>query len=114
MNVGKRINQLRLEKNMNPYTLSKRAGVSQTHLQNIMSKPTRPNIETITKLASALDCTLAEFFNEDPTKFYLTEDEKKLISLYRRLHVKQKPHIINLVDSILNANKEFANTKPEK
>lgn len=99
---------------MNPYTLAKRAGMSQTHVQNIIASSVQPNIQTITKLTRALDCTLPEFFNEDPDQFYLTEDEKQLLSLFRRLDVKQKPHIIQLVDSVLEANKEFAIKKPSE
>ncbi len=114
MDVGKRINQMRIDRNMKLYTLSKSAGISQTHLQKIESGRTNPNTETLTKLTQALDCTLSEFFNEDPTHFYLTEDEKHLLSSYRRLALRQKPHVTDLVDSILEANKEFANTKPEK
>lgn len=53
--LGMRIRQLRNEKNMSQEELSFKAGISSAHLGQIERATKNPTIDTISKIASALN-----------------------------------------------------------
>lgn len=96
MNVSTKIKVLRANRGVSRYYLSKLTNISEGELAKYEKGITTPTIKNLTKLCSALGCTLAEFFNDDESILYLTENEKKHIGTYRSLTPAQQD-IVNLV-----------------
>lgn len=57
-----RIQQLRKEKNVSMLKLSIDSGISRSHLFYIETKKTIPSLETLSKIAHALNLQLKDFF----------------------------------------------------
>ena len=62
--VHKRIRQLRIEKGFSILKLSVESGISRSHLFYIESKRISPSLETLYKIAMALNVELIDFFKE--------------------------------------------------
>lgn len=60
--LGQTIRVLRLKKNMSQEVLSGLAGIARTHLTMIENGTIRANIETVWKIAQALDMRPSELF----------------------------------------------------
>lgn len=60
--VIKKIRKFRLEKKISILNLSIESGISRSHLFYIESKKTIPSLETLTKIAHAMDLQLKDFF----------------------------------------------------
>lgn len=62
---GRRLRTLRTEKKMSQEELSFKAGISPAHLGQIERAEKKPTLETIGKLAEALEISLPELFSFD-------------------------------------------------
>ncbi len=60
--VIEKIRKFRLEKKISILSLSLESGISRSHLFYIESKKTIPSLETLTKIAHAMDLQLKDFF----------------------------------------------------
>lgn len=60
--VIEKIRKFRLEKNISILALSLESGISRSHLFYIESKKTIPSLETLSKIAHAMDLQLKDFF----------------------------------------------------
>ena len=60
--VIEKIRKFRKEKNMSILQLSLESGISRSHLFYIESKKTIPSLETLTKIAHAMNLQLKDFF----------------------------------------------------
>ncbi|MBO4705562.1 MAG: helix-turn-helix transcriptional regulator [Spirochaetaceae bacterium] len=60
--VIEKIRTIRKEKGISILTLSVNSGISRSHLFYIESKKTIPSLETLTKIAHAMDLQLKDFF----------------------------------------------------
>ena len=60
--VIEKIRTFRKEKKISILTLSVNSGISRSHLFYIESKKTIPSLETLTKIAHAMDLQLKDFF----------------------------------------------------
>jgi len=69
-NVGRAIRKLRTQKGLTQELLSGFAGIARTHLAMIENGCKKPNIETIWKIALALEMTPSELVSqiEEETK----------------------------------------------
>lgn len=102
MDVIKRLNELRLERDMSVYRLSELSGINQSTLANTFSRGTVPSIKHLEAICQALGVTLAQFFTEDEEPMRLTPQEEKLVNFYRKLPTPIKESIDNI---LINANK---------
>src|SRR5437667_263570 len=69
MNVGKKIQTLRLEKGLTLPQLAEKANVSKGFLFQIEDDgKTNPSLETLNKLAKALEITLADLLGKDQVR----------------------------------------------
>lgn len=100
MDVIKKLNKLRLERNMSVYRLSELSGINQSTLANTFSRGTVPSLKHLELLCDALGVTLAQFFTEDESPVILSAQEMQLIFNYRRLPDKIKKSIYDIVNSI--------------
>ena len=100
MNVLKRINKLRLEKNWSVYRLSVESGIPQSTLTNMFNRETLPSITTLEMLCNAFGITLSEFFLEEPIDAD-SIGEEEFLELYNSLPDGMKNSICNLMREYL-------------
>ena len=98
MNVINRIEQLRKARNWTVYELSLESGITQSTLASMLQRNTPPRIETLQLICEAFKITLAQFFLEDEETEIVTEEEKKLLTAYRKLPFKKQKALLELVE----------------
>ena len=64
-NIGTTIRAYRLQKGMSQGDIEKRTGLLRCYLSRVENGHTVPSLETLQKIARALDLQLSEFFAED-------------------------------------------------
>ena len=98
MDILKKLNDLRLERNMSVYRLAELSGINQSTLANTFSRGTIPSVQNLEKKCNALGVSLAQFFTEDEILIRLTPEEAVFFANYKKL-----PHSIKKsVDDIVN------------
>ena len=63
MNIGKRIYELREQRQLTTNKLANLAGVSQSYLREIELEKKNPTVEVLSYICDALHISLREFFN---------------------------------------------------
>ncbi len=99
MDILKKINQLRLERNWSIYRLSVESNISQSTLTNMFNRETLPSITTLECLCSAFGISMAEFFTEQTSKNNISA-EQELLELYRALPDNTQQTILSLLHTI--------------
>jgi len=68
INIGVTIRGFRLQRGMSQGDIEKRTGLLRCYLSRVENGHTVPSLDTLQKIASALDLPLSQFFAEDPVK----------------------------------------------
>ena len=104
MEVGKRIYQLRVERNISGNALARRAGISQSTISAVENGMKSPTVYTLSKICRALDVTLAEFFSGESKPVPLRHESlfKGILSLTPN----QQEILINLV-KVMNERRGY-------
>ena len=97
MDVIKKLNDLRLERDMSVYRLAELTGINQSTLANTFSRGTVPSIKNLELICQALGVTLAQFFTEEEEPSRLTKPEMRLVNYYRKLPYSIKESVDNIV-----------------
>lgn len=91
MNIGETIRNFRLEKGMSQGDIEKRTGLLRCYLSRVENGHTIPSLDTLAKIASAMDVPLAQFFVEPmvengaaKTIPQLGEEEVRFLTQIRR------------------------------
>ncbi len=91
MNIGETIRNFRLQKGMSQGDIEKRTGLLRCYLSRVENGHTIPSLDTLAKIATAMDVPLANFFvesgnNGDGNKSIpqLSEDEVRFLTQIRR------------------------------
>lgn len=89
MNIGNTIRGYRLQKGMSQGDIEKRTGLLRCYLSRVENGHTVPSLETLQKIARALDLELAEFFAEEivskeMSSLHLDEDEIRFLTQVQR------------------------------
>ncbi len=95
MDVLKRINELREERNWTVYRLAEESNISQSTLSNMFSRKTQPSISTLEQLCQAFNITLSQFFSDDQ------QQESEVLRKYNMLNKEQRQLVLSLIE-ILN------------
>ncbi len=112
MKIGITIRGYRLQKGLSQGDIEKRTGLLRCYLSRVENGHTVPSLDTLAKIASALDIPLAQFFAEDSlgremNTQKLSDDELRFLTQIRR-------YATNLNDSdrklLLAMVKKFAAT----
>ena len=112
MKIGTTIRGYRLQKGLSQGDVEKRTGLLRCYLSRVENGHTVPSLDTLSKIAQALDLPLAQFFAEDSlgreiNTQKLTDDELRFLTQIRR-------YSTNLNDSdrklLLAMIKKFAAT----
>ena len=98
MDILKRINQLRINKNWSVYRLSVEAGLPQSTLTNMINRETLPSIVTLEAICDALGITMSDFFNEENCNTQI--DYEEFLEIYNKLPNDTKVSILNLMKNI--------------
>src|ERR1019366_5084000 len=64
MKIGETIRNYRLQKGMSQGDIEKRTGLLRCYLSRVENGHTIPSLDTLSKIATAMDLPLAQFFHE--------------------------------------------------
>jgi len=89
MNIGETIRNFRLQKGMSQGDIEKRTGLLRCYLSRVENGHTVPSLDTLAKIAGALDMPLGHFFAQAPSEStkalpQLSEEEVRFLSQIRR------------------------------
>ncbi len=90
MNIGETIRSFRLQKGMSQGDIEKRTGLLRCYLSRVENGHTIPSLDTLAKIASAMEVPLAQFFadsnadNGTHNLPQLSEDEVRFLTQIRR------------------------------
>ncbi|HLJ86559.1 MAG TPA: helix-turn-helix transcriptional regulator [Candidatus Angelobacter sp.] len=90
MNIGATIRNYRLQKGMSQGDIEKRTGLLRCYLSRVENGHTIPSLDTLSKIANAMDLPLGQFFTEHLSNGNvkklppLTEDEVRFLSQIHR------------------------------
>jgi transcriptional regulator with XRE-family HTH domain len=90
MNIGETIRNYRLQKGMSQGDIEKRTGLLRCYLSRVENGHTVPSLDTLAKIAGAMELPLAQFFHngtgENAGKVgpQLAEDEVRFLTQIRR------------------------------
>ncbi|HLY97622.1 MAG TPA: helix-turn-helix transcriptional regulator [Candidatus Angelobacter sp.] len=89
MNIGETIRNYRLRKGMSQGDIEKRTGLLRCYLSRVENGHTIPSLDTLAKIASAMELPLGQFFAEPHANGNrglppLTEDEVRFLTQIRR------------------------------
>ena len=91
MNIGETIRNFRLQRSMSQGDIEKRTGLLRCYLSRVENGHTIPSLDTLAKIAGAMDLALSQFFAEVHSNGHshkglpqLSEDEVRFLSQMRR------------------------------
>jgi transcriptional regulator with XRE-family HTH domain len=89
MNIGGTIRSYRLQKGMSQGDIEKRTGLLRCYLSRVENGHTVPSLETLQKIAYALDLQLAQFFSDEAvsremSSLRLSEEEIRFLTQIQR------------------------------
>lgn len=89
MNIGATIRTYRLQKGMSQGDIEKRTGLLRCYLSRVENGHTIPSLDTLAKIAHALDLPIGQFFGEHSNGSArhlprLTEEEVRFLNQIRR------------------------------
>ena len=68
MNIGETIRNFRLQKSMSQGDIEKRTGLLRCYLSRVENGHTIPSLDTLAKIATAMEIPLAQFFSGGPAR----------------------------------------------
>jgi transcriptional regulator with XRE-family HTH domain len=93
MNIGVTIKTFRLQKGMSQGDIEKRTGLLRCYLSRVENGHTIPSLDTLAKIAGAMELPLSQFFAESGSSNgtkglpQLSDDEIRFLSQIRRYSV---------------------------
>lgn len=89
MNIGETIRNYRLQKGMSQGDIEKRTGLLRCYLSRVENGHTIPSLDTLAKIATAMDVPLAQFFHDGNGESgksvpQLAEEEVRFLTQIRR------------------------------
>ncbi len=88
--IANRIKELCDKKQMTMYALSKKTGISQSSLSNLMKRGSTPTFYTLDRICDGLGITLPQFFSDDIGKLELSSEQEKVLRMWESLTDKEK------------------------
>ena len=89
MPIGERLRELRESRNLSQGDIEQRSGLLRCYTSRVENGHTVPSLETLQKIAFALDLQLAQFFSDqtvsqDMSALHLGEDEIRFLTQIQR------------------------------
>lgn len=95
-----RIEELCSNGGITRYQLSRRTGISQSALSDIVKKKNVPTLATIEKICAAFGITIAQFFIQGEHLPDLSGEQKELLLLWDGLKLEEKEIVKTFMKSI--------------
>lgn len=96
MNVLKKINKMRIDRNWSVYRLSVESGIPQSTLTNMFNRETLPSITTLEWICNAFGITMSEFFREDESDAQSVE-LSEAVSEFEKLSEADKRFVLKMM-----------------
>lgn len=96
MDILSRIKELQGERDWTDYKLAQEAGLPITTLSAIFARKNTPRVETLQSICNAFGLTLSQFFLENERIEILSDNEKEMLTLFRKLSTKQQQALIDV------------------
>ena len=90
----------RLARGWSEYALAERAGIAQSTISTWRRKGLQPNLASIEKICGGLGISLSQFFGGSADG--LTDEQREIFNLWRRLSPQQRDAVRTLLESFLN------------
>ena len=100
MDVLRKINKMRLDRDWSIYRLSVESDVPQSTLTNMFNRETLPSIITLSAICNAFGVSLSEFFAEETEVRESGADERELIELFNSASNEARESILCLLREI--------------
>src|SRR5260370_30909144 len=109
MNIGESIRNFRLQRSMSQGDIEKRTGLLRCYLSRVENGHTIPSLDTLAKIAGAMDLALSQFFSEGNSNGHkglpqLSDDEVRFLSQMRRqsahLHDRYRKMVLGMVKKV--------------
>src|ERR1022692_4751875 len=97
MDIGKRLNEIRIAKGLSQGDIEKRTGLLRAYTSRVENGHTVPSIDTLERMAKALEIETYQFFlggNKEPKAILAggvaapDKRESKLLATFRKLNQK--------------------------
>ena len=94
INIGSTIRSYRLQRGMSQGDIEKRTGLLRCYLSRVENGHTVPSLETLQKIAYALDLQLAQFFSDEAvsremSSLRLSEEEIRFLTQIQRSRLSE-------------------------
>ncbi len=99
MNIVDKIRKLQWERGWTDYKLAMEANISQSTLATIFARNTPPKFDILQCICDAFGISLAQFFLEDENIDFLSPDEKRVLTIFRKLSRKQQQALVELLEN---------------
>lgn len=95
MDVGKRITQLRTERNLTTNKLANLSRISQSYLREVEMGKKNPTVEFLSYICFGLNISLESFFSEEPC-----EIDPGLMTAVRRLSKEEQIRLAEFLSAV--------------
>lgn len=99
MNIGERIKNLRMSKQMSITELANKAFISRSYLSDIEQGRTMPSLDKLNIICENLDISLSDFFGGVPE---LPADLIRLVENAQKLTEDEMKYLSDFLESIVN------------
>lgn len=99
MQIGTRIKNLRIAKQLKSTELAKKAFISQPYLSDIENGRTTPSLDRLQSICTVLDVSLSDFFGETSA---LPPDIQLIIENIQKLSAEEREYLGKFIDSVVN------------
>ena len=100
MDILKKINKMRLDRDWSIYRLSVESDVPQSTLTNMFNRETLPSITTLASICNAFGISLSEFFKEDTATMCYSSQEAQLLRLFNSASKEAQQAVLCLLGEI--------------
>ena len=96
MDILNKIRRLQGERDWSDYKLAQEADIPLATLSSVFARKTTPKLDTLQCICKAFGLTLAQFFLEDEKIEVLSETEKEMLQVFRKLSLKQQRALVDV------------------
>ncbi len=98
MKIGKRIKDIKVEKNLKLKDMASDTGLSVSYLSDIINERTDPSLKSLLKISKSLGVTNSYLLEEE--EIYFAEGSDELKELLKDFHFWPKEHQDKVIDFI--------------
>ena len=90
INIGETIRNYRLQKGMSQGDIEKRTGLLRCYLSRVENGHTIPSLDTLSKIAGAMELPLSQFFAESGPTSLNDSDRKLVLAMVKKMASNSK------------------------